>query len=279
MYLKRLGLEMEPPSVEGLFRLHRAHAERVTYETLWIQLGDRWGIDQDSSMSRISSSRRGGYCFHLNGAFARLLDQLGYRGSLHVGGVHGPDGPGEEMMANHLVLTVSGLPTDANPGGVWYVDAGLGDAMHEPLPLLAGSYQQGPYHLRLEETPGGVGDWHLEHDPLGSFTGMSWKSEPVGIERFAERHQWLSTSAESGFVKFLTLQRRDADGADLLRGLVLKRNGSDAGERVIESEGDLFAVMGDVFGLDVALIPAGTRSSLWRRLHDAHEAWEASRRG
>ena len=38
-------------------------------------------------------------------------------------------------MDNHLVLTVSGLPTDDNAAGVWYVDGGLGDVLYDPLPL------------------------------------------------------------------------------------------------------------------------------------------------
>ena len=147
----------------------------------------------------------------------------------HVGGVHGPPGASEDEMTNHLVLTVRGLPTDANPEGTWYVDAGLGDALYEPLPLLAGAYDQGPFHLALEETPGGVGDWHLIHDPQGGFTGMAWRTAPTEIGAFAVRNEWLSTSPESGFVKFLTAQRRDATGVDVLRGQTLLRIGADAG--------------------------------------------------
>jgi hypothetical protein len=44
-YLDRLGLDREPPSVEALARLHRAHVERVPYETLWIPLGEDWTVD------------------------------------------------------------------------------------------------------------------------------------------------------------------------------------------------------------------------------------------
>lgn len=143
-YLARLGLEAEPPSVAALFRIHRAHVERVPYETLWIHLGERWGVGVGESVARIASQRRGGYCFHLNGALGELLRALGYDVRTHVGGVHGPGGATDAEMANHLVLTVWGMPTDANPDGTWYVDAGLGDALHEPLPLLAGPYEPGP---------------------------------------------------------------------------------------------------------------------------------------
>src|SRR3954447_24742933 len=89
-YLARLGLEAEPPSVDALQRLHRAQVERVPYETLWIHAGEAWSIDVDASVRRVATEGRGGYCFHLNGAFAALLASLGYAVARHVGGVHGP---------------------------------------------------------------------------------------------------------------------------------------------------------------------------------------------
>ena len=119
-YLARLGVEAEPPSVEALQRLHRAQVERVPYETLWIHAGEGWDIDVDGSIRRIALEGRGGYCFHLNGAFGALLESLGYEVTRHVGGVHGPGGPEGFELTNHLVLSVSGLPTSDHPEGVWY---------------------------------------------------------------------------------------------------------------------------------------------------------------
>ena len=92
-YLARLGVEHEPPSIDGLFRLHRAQVEHVPYETTWIHLGERWSVDPLESARRIVEQRRGGYCFHLNGAFSELLAALGYDVHRHVGGVHGPTDP------------------------------------------------------------------------------------------------------------------------------------------------------------------------------------------
>ena len=105
------------------------------------QLGPR---PVPASAARIAATGRGGYCFHLNGALAALLSALGYSVSLHVGGVHGPEGPSVEWLTNHLVLGVAGLPSDACPDGLWYVDVGLGDAMHDPMPWVAGPVAAAP---------------------------------------------------------------------------------------------------------------------------------------
>ena len=95
-YLHRLGLDPEPPSVEALFRIHRAHVERVPYETTWIALGEQWSIDVDLSVERVALGGRGGYCYHLNGSLARLLAMVGYQVSHHIGGVHGAEPAGDE---------------------------------------------------------------------------------------------------------------------------------------------------------------------------------------
>ena len=183
-YLRRLGVEAGPPSAEALFRIHGAHVDRVPYETTWIHLGESWTVDTDAAFERIATRGRGGYCFHLNGSLARLLSMLGYEVSLHIGGVHGPE-PSEKDLTNHLVLTVAGLASDDNPEGSWYVDAGLGDALYEPLPLIAGTYQQSPMTFVLDETPAGVADWHFSHDLGGSFPGMNWRSDIATIHDFA----------------------------------------------------------------------------------------------
>lgn len=249
-YLRRLGLEAEPPSVHALQRLHQRQVERVPYETMWIHAGETWGIDPQRSVERVALEGRGGYCFHLNGAFAELLDSLGYAVHRHVGGVHGPAGPDPDMLTNHLVLTVRELPTDENPAGVWYVDAGLGDALYEAVPLTAGAFTQGPFHLVLDETSDGVGDWHLTHDPTGGFAGMSWRSAETTMDAFATRHQWLSTSPDSGFVRVATAQRRDATGVDVVRGLVLSRVGDGSSPSdPLEDRGEWFAALADLFDL------------------------------
>jgi len=278
-YLGRLGLEAEPPSAEALRRLHRRQVERVPYETMWIHAGERWGIDPADALARIALHGRGGYCYHLNGALALLLGSLGYSVHGHVGGVHGPDGPDHTSAANHLVLTVDGLPSDDNPSGWWYVDAGLGDALYEPLPLAAAVYRQEPFRLVLSEPQDTSGEWHLTHDPSGGFVGMGWTTGAAELADFEAKHHWLSTAPESGFVQLAMAERRDATGVDVVRGLVLSRVGANArSDDPLTERDDWFAALADVFDLHFEHSPPGTCDRLWSRVVEQHRAWEQSDR-
>jgi arylamine N-acetyltransferase len=277
-YLARLGLDREPPSAEALDRLHRAQVEHVPYETMWIHAGDLWSVDPAASVHRVAHQRRGGYCFHVNGAFGELLRALGYDVTLHAGGVHGPDGPSADAIENHLVLLAHGLPTDDNPDGHWYLDAGLGDALHAPLPLVPGTYADGPFEFELRRVDLGFADWALRHHALGSFDGMAFEAAPTTVERFAERNRYLATSPDSTFTRTATAQRRDAGGVDVLRGQVLSRVAHEHGEgTTLETRDEWFDALRDVFDLPLDDLGTDGRVRLWSRVHATHEAWLASR--
>ncbi len=274
-YLRRLGVAAEPPSFAALQELHRRQVERIPYETMWIHVGEAWDIDPHESVARVALQGRGGYCYHLNGAFGELLRSLGYDVRPHIGGVHGPNGPDPAEAGNHLVLTVRGLPTYENPSGTWYLDAGLGDALHDPLPLAAGAYVQEPFRLVLDEPANARREWHLTHDPAGGFTGMSFTTGEATLGDFIAKHQWLSTSPDSGFVQLAMAERRDATGIDVIRGLVLTRvgEGAQTGEALTNRD-EWFAALADVFDLRFDAIAPEARDRLWDGVLARHRAWE-----
>ncbi|GHG15967.1 arylamine N-acetyltransferase [Streptomyces filamentosus] len=271
-HLTALGL-LRPaePNIGALRALHRAQVERVAYENLDIHLGRPTGIGAEESAARIARGR-GGYCFHLNGAFAALLTALGFDVTLHRAGVQGNPGSPAGATGNHLALTVR------IDGERWLVDTGLGDGLYEPLPLREGSYAQGPFTYGLAPSDAEPGGWRLLHDPRGSFTAMDFAPEPVELSSFAGEHVRLSTSPESDFVRVLTAQRRDAKGVDVLRGRVLRR--IDAGgtaDRTLDAPEEWYEVLTGLFRLDLGDVDAAARAALWDRVGTAHRAWEAGR--
>ncbi|MER6828525.1 arylamine N-acetyltransferase [Streptosporangium sp. NPDC000563] len=275
-YLRRIGVKVDgPPSVESLHLLHRAHVERVPYECMEIWLGRPTTVDPVESAARIVRGR-GGYCYHLNGAFSELLKALGYRVTRHRGGVQGRAQGPANVDGGHLVLTVSGLPTPDNPQGRWLVDQGLGDALHDPLPLVEGTYRQGPFTYGLRPSEVEPGGWRFDHDPRGDFLGMDFCGVPAEMREFAAMHDFLSTSPDSGFVRVATIQRRDAGGVDVMRGLILSRRGDREHSLTARTERDYFQILADVFGLHLPDVTPLERAKLWQRLWTAHEKWSDS---
>ncbi|MFJ8011582.1 arylamine N-acetyltransferase [Streptomyces sp. NPDC096339] len=270
-YLRRLGItEPHVPSVEGLFALQRAHLERVPYENIDIQLGRPPAIDPEVSAVRFGAGR-GGYCFHLNGGFAALLESLGYDVTRHVGAVY--EDPGvREINGNHLALTV-------RVGGEAYlVDAGLGDGPYEPLPLREGSHEQGGFLYRLEPLDGAEQGWTY-HNAGAPFPVMNFRSAPATMADFADEHLRLSTAPDSPFIRTLALLRRDATGIDLLRGRILSRIDPEKGpvERELGDPEEFFDAVEGLFGRELDDLTQADRDALWARVQEAHQAWLASR--
>jgi N-hydroxyarylamine O-acetyltransferase len=275
-YLRRLGIaDPGPPSPKGLRLLHAAHVERIPYEAIEIQLGRLTTLDPYDSADRIVARHRGGYCYHLNGAFSVLLAGLGYDVVWHRGGVQNRSEPRPVgAIGNHLALTVHGLPDDRCPDGVWLADVGLGDALHDPLPLRAGQYRQGPFAYALHPSTVEPGGWRFEHDARGAFTGMDFRPDRATTDDFQERHTYLSTSPESMFVRTCSVQRRDATGVDVLTGCVLKRLGDDPpSPRMLETADEWFDALADVFDLPLTDLTDTERDALWTRVRAAHERW------
>lgn len=269
-FLRRLGLtDAEPPSVAALTRLHQSYVERVPYETVDIQLGRVTSIDPADSVARVLAGR-GGYCFHLNGAFAELLEALGYHVTRHPAGVQTTADLEPAITRRHLALTVRDLPDSDE---VWLVDAGLGDGLHSPLPLRPGVHRQGPFAFELGPSTAAAGAWRLGHDARGSFHAMHFAPDDVGLDHFTDRHVHLSTSPESGFVRTFGVLRVDGRGWDVLRALTLSRVAGTTTKTLLADRADWFAALADVYGL---VVDPDDREPLWRKAVAQHEAHAAT---
>ena len=277
-YLRRLGVpEPGPPSAAALRALHAAHVERIAYDAVDVQLGRPEPFDARAAAARVAAGGRAGYCYHQNGAFSELLRALGYDVTWHCAGIQtGERVPPGPALANHLTLTVAGLPARECPAGTWLVDAGMGDGLHEPVPLVAGRYAQGPLAFVLRASDVVPGGWRFDHDPVGSFAGMDFGPAAATPADFAARHAILSASPESPFVRTFAVLRREAGRIDDLVGCVLRRIGAGGrSRRTLETADEWYGTLAGVFGLRLADVGADERAALWGRVRAAHEAWLA----
>ncbi len=116
-----------------LAHLQRLHMTAVPFENLSITQGIHLTTDAESSVDKIVRGGRGGWCFELNGAFAWLLDAIGFRVTM-LGAAVLLDGPNQ--VIEHLTLEV----TLDQP---YLVDVGFGDSFIQPLALNSTRPQDG----------------------------------------------------------------------------------------------------------------------------------------
>lgn len=143
-YLELLGIEGPVrPDLTNLERLQRAHLTAVPFENL--DVFARRGVRTDNpwTIAKVVERRRGGWCFEVNGAFALLLEELGYATTRHAATVLFSETSG---IATHLTLVVSlDVP--------YLVDVGFGDSFIRPLRLDS----PGPHD-------GGIGEFAFTHE-------------------------------------------------------------------------------------------------------------------
>jgi N-hydroxyarylamine O-acetyltransferase len=220
-YLQRIGYAgSREPTADTLAALQRAHMLAVPFENLDIRLGRRLVLDREANYAKIVEAGRGGWCFELNGLFAWLLEQLGFRVTLLGSRVHGTDWVSDDLA--HLLLRV-----DLDQPMI--VDVGFGEGVFGPLPLS---------HL---------GDGVVPHRD-----GMSvvFTLQPRRLEEFQQMSDQLQTSPESGFVRTRVAHRSLPDGRISLRELTLMEECSGTrSERELADEDEWRAVLRDRFGI------------------------------
>lgn len=136
-YLQRLGLRRRDLRLDltSLTLLQHAHLATVPFENLDIVFAGGVGHDQDTALDKVITHKRGGWCFEVNGSFAALLQQLGFRVQL-LGAAVLFDGP--SRVIEHLALEVSALNLEP-----YLVDVGFGDSADRPLALNQSGPQDG----------------------------------------------------------------------------------------------------------------------------------------
>lgn len=133
-YLARIGFEgavtLDLDTLEGLMR---AHLTTVPFENLDVFRGVEVHTGVDWSVPKVVGRGRGGWCFELNGAFAALLEALGFTVA-RLGAAVLLGGPA--TVVDHLALEVI-------LDRPYLVDVGFGDSFCRPLILNHRGLQDG----------------------------------------------------------------------------------------------------------------------------------------
>ena len=185
-YLARIDFD-GPVSVDlaTLSRLQRRHMTAVPFENLDIAVNldparprgrgqgedrgageegeDRVTVDAEQNVRKIVDRRRGGWCFELNGAFALVLEQLGFS-VMRLGAAVLLDGP--SVVIDHLALEVM-------LDEPYLVDVGFGDSFIRPLAIN----RRGPQD-------GGVGQFEFIASPQGTTLTRHTDGVPTAQYRF-----------------------------------------------------------------------------------------------
>ena len=244
-YLNRINYHGSlDPIAETLRELQIAHLQTVPFENLSIHKGEPIVLDDESLFGKVVDRRRGGFCYELNGLFAALLRNLGFKVEMLAAGVvnsEGVVGPDFDHMALMVVLEQR-----------WLADVGFGDSFREPLLLDDRGIQtqdnrdyqiasEGEYLTLMQRESGG--DWTAQY----RFT-----LQPRVYNDYAEMCHYHQTSPDSHFTKAPLCSLATTDGRITLSGgrFLTTTGAGEKRELAVSGEAEFAKLLSEHFGID-----------------------------
>jgi N-hydroxyarylamine O-acetyltransferase len=225
--------------------LHRAHMVNVPFENLNIMLKRPLDLDEQALYHKIIECQRGGFCYELNGLFAALLQEIGFKVDLLSARVWTGDGFSQEF--DHLTLLVH-LEDD------WLADVGFGDCFMEPLRFVANE----------EQTVSGATFRLIPHEDrwmLQEKTNNGWRPEylfsttPYALKDFGDMCVWQQTSPDSHFTKGRICSRATEQGrVTLSEGKLIVTNQDQREEIPLPDEEAVTTALKEHFAVDLNLL-------------------------
>jgi len=241
-YLERINYQGPVETTpENLRALQVAHLRTVPFENLSIHCGQPIVLNDDDLYEKIVLRGRGGFCYELNGLFARLLRELGFKVRMLSANVAGDQGFSADF--DHMTLLVS-LAED------WLVDVGFGDSFEEPLAIDRATEQvQG---MMGYDVVRGDGYHVMRRRPIGG----EWKNQyrftlqPYEYADFEPRCHYQQTSPESHFRKGKVCTIATPDGRITISEMrLITTEGGIRSERNIEDDAEYVALLREHFGI------------------------------
>ncbi len=165
-YVDRIKIrEIKNPSFEFLAELQNQHLLTIPFEDLDIPERARIILDLERIYNKIIPTKRGGFCYELNGLFYWLLIQLGFRVEMLSARVynHSKQELGPEF--DHMAILVH-LDRD------YLTDVGFGDSFRKPIRMPDGEIRDASGHYRVIKTANDKfelqredgNEWKIQHE-------------------------------------------------------------------------------------------------------------------
>jgi N-hydroxyarylamine O-acetyltransferase len=243
-YLARIGAPRPVrPTAESLHQLHLRHLRTVPFENLSIHLDEPIVLEEKSLFEKLVERHRGGFCYELNGAFAALLEGLGFEVTRFAARSLGSSGMGPPY--DHLALRVDLTEP-------WLVDVGFGKHSHYPLRLDLRSEQADPGgSFRIAEADHGDLDVILDGVP-------QYRLEPIARELcdFEATCWWHQTSPKSHFTQGVVCTMLTETGRVTLSDRrLIETVGPERRERTRLSDAEVLDAYKTYFGIEVDRVP------------------------
>ena len=245
-YLERMNYRgSTQPTSETLRKIHRAHLLAVPFENLDLHLNRRIVLYEAALYEKIVVNKRGGFCYELNGLFAALLKELGFRVTL-LNSLIPESHNGCGMDYDHPILLVE---LDDR----WIVDVGFADSNRLPLKLDDRGEQMG-VGVAYRITPDGDGRWAF-HKRLE--TGewefyYAFTLQPCRLSDFKEACVHYETSPVSSFTQKRVCTIATPNGHITLTDdrLIIARDGHKQ-ETPLSGEFDFTIALNEYFGINL----------------------------
>ncbi len=234
-YLTRISYSgPRDASYTTLCGLQSAHMLSVPFENLDIvPLHRPISLEIAALWDKIVTRRRGGFCYELNGMFAWLLKEIGFRVTHLDGRVFNRSGE-LGIDFDHLALLAELPGSDSR----WLTDVGFGESFLEPLELREGEQVQGKRAYRLEATADGWISWQRDYDGAWKrqyYFDLIPRRYPYDYQAGCTYHQ---TSPRSSFTRGSVISKATTDGRITLEAerLIITRNGQRTKQPVAEGQ-------------------------------------------
>lgn len=242
-YLARIGVD-RPVTVDihGLSKLQRAHLTGFTWEALDAFMGWQSSMAPTDIFTKMVAGRRGGWCFEMNGLFGAALKTLGFRVTRLCGCVDRPK-LGAMAVGNHLTLQV-------DFDRPYLAEAGVADALIEPVPLAAGPISQRGFAFAIEPADDGWLRFHNHNH--GIARTIDFKLDHSDESAMTTMQDWLLRDSGSPFTNALAVFRHTANGYICLQNDRFRRvTSAGVREQRVTSADHLADILDTVFDLDV----------------------------